>query len=134
MAELYLQTNVLTQNLGGVNPLTFFTGIEAYNKQTGTGTGSKGQQVPSYSSIVSYGYNPSGVSLTMPEILGAGDAVASTAQAQLVANFKANWFAMAVQTIGVRAGFAIGKKLLSRQRTLVNKGLKMSGVGSMVKV
>jgi len=41
---------------------------------------------------------------------------------------------MTVQTIGVRAGFAIGKKLLSKQRTFVNKGLKMTGVGSMVRV
>ena len=132
--ELYLQTAVLTRGLGGVNPLSFFTGVEAFNKQTGTGTGQKGQAVPMYSSAISYGYNPTGASLTVPELFGAGSANAQQAQAQLIQNFKDNWFSMAVQTIGVRAGFAIGKKLLSKQRTFVNKGLKMTGIGSMVKV
>ena len=132
--ELYLQTAVLTRGLGGVNPLSFFTGIEQYSKQTGVGTGSKGQVVPMYSSSTSMGYNPAGGSITVPELFGAGSANASQAQAQLIQNFKDNWFSMTVQTIGVRAGFAIGKKLLSKQRTFVNKGLKMTGVGSMVRV
>jgi len=132
--ELYLQTAVLTRGLGGTNPLSFFTGVEQFNKQVGVGTGNKGQQVPMYSNAISYGYNPSGASITVPELFGAGGVSATQAQAQLVQNFKDNWFSMTVQTVAVRAGFAIGKKLLSKQRTFVNKGLKMTGIGSMVKV
>jgi len=129
--ELYLQTAVLTRGLGGVNPLSFFTGVEQFNKQIGTS--GKGQ-MPVYSGQASIGYNPAGGSITVPELFGAGSANAQQAQAQLIQNFKDNWFSMTVQTIGVRAGFAIGKKLLSKQRTFVNKGLKMTGVGSMVRV
>ena len=44
--ELYVQTDVITRNVMGTNPFTALTGIEQFNKQVGTGTGSKGQMVP----------------------------------------------------------------------------------------
>ena len=131
-AELYMQTAVITNNVMGTNPFTALTGME-YG-QTGTVGGNalgKGG-----TAVMGYGYMPQAASVTVPELLGVGDNVAFGAgSATLKANFKANLVPMLIQTIGVRAGFAIGKKLMSKQRTFINtKVIDNIGLGRTVRV
>ena len=81
------------------------------------------------------GYNPSGPSVTLPEIAGLGSATVGQGLDVMKANFQANLFPMLIQSIGVRAGFAIGKKLMSKQRSFINnKMLKPLGLKSVVTV
>lgn len=145
-AELYMQTAVLTQGLGNCNPLTFLTGLE-YGTTSYGGTGKSGVQVDSL------GYFPSAQSVTIPELLGldkmagthsrsgmtmssAGAVVPFGQGVQaLKDNARANAIQMMVQSIGVRAGFAIGKKLFSKQRSFINnKVLEPLNLKSMVVV
>ena len=144
-AELYMQTAVLTQGLGNCNPLTFLTGLEMGS--TTYGSGRAGAVVDSL------GYYPSAQSVTIPELLGL-DKMAGTHTSQgityasqgaivpfgqgvqtLKDNARANAVQMMVQSIGVRAGFAIGKRIFSRQRSFINnKVLKPLNLKSMVVV
>lgn len=144
-AELYMQTAVLTQGLGNCNPLTFLTGLEYGSTVFGIQKMSVTQE--------GLGYYPSAQSVTIPELLGL-DKQASTMQQSgmtysssgaivpfgqgvqtLKDNARANAVQMMVQSIGVRAGFAIGKKLFSKQRSFINnKVLKPLNMKSMVVV
>jgi hypothetical protein len=144
-AELYMQTAVLTNGLGNCNPLTFLTGLEYGTTVYGSGRAG--------SSVDSLGYFPSAQSVTIPELLGL-DKMAGTRTTQGIAyasqgaivpfgqgvqtlkdNARANAVQMMVQSIGVRAGFAIGKKLFSKQRSFINnKVLKPLNMKSMVVV
>ena len=131
--ELYVQTDVITRNIMGTNPFTALTGMERFQKQIGTSGGSK--PMPVYSGQQSYGYNPSGASVTLPELAGIGGASVGQGIDVMKANFQANLFPMLIQSIGVRAGFAIGKKLMSKQRSFINnKMLKPLGLKSVVTV
>lgn len=139
--ELYVQTDVLTRNIMGTNPFTALTGMESmttggiYNSKTGVYT----------NQITSTGYNPQGSSVTLPELFGLDKRTSQGTINRAVpfgqgfdtmkANFSANLFPMVVQTIGVRAGFAIGKRLLSKQRNFINnKVFKVVGLKGMVSV
>ena len=144
-AELYMQTAVLTQGLGNCNPFTFLTGLEMGSTVYGTQKGSP--------STTGLGYYPMASSVTVPELLGL-DKSASTMQRSgmsfsnsgavvpfgqgvetLKENARNNAVQMMVQSIGVRAGFAIGKKLFSKQRSFINnKVLKPLNLKSMVVV
>jgi hypothetical protein len=132
--ELYVQTDVLTRNIMGTNPFTALTGMESNQVKAGPVAGS-------------LGYYPQFKSVTLPELLGLDKKVPAgvSGQSQIVefgqgfstmkANFSSNLFPMIVQTIGVRAGFAIGKRLLSKQRSFVNnKVFKAVGLKGMVSV
>ena len=136
--ELYIQTDVITRNIMGTNPFTALTGMESFTSGGGKGFGAS----PVTTQI---GYYPQGASVTVPELLGldkmtsVGTVNRSVPFGQgvdtLKANFQANLFPMLIQTIGVRAGFAIGKRLLSKQRSFVNnKVLKPIGLKSVVTV
>ena len=136
--ELYVQTDVITRNVMGTNPFTALTGMEQYT--TGGGKGFGAQPV-----TTQIGYYPQGASVTLPELLGfdkmtsAGSVNRSVSIGQgldtMKANFQANLFPMLIQSIGVRAGFAIGKKLMSKQRSFINnKVLKPIGLKSVVTV
>ena len=136
--ELYVQTDVITSNVMGTNPFTALTGMEQYT--TGGGKGFGAQPV-----TTQIGYYPQGASVTLPELLGfdkmtsAGSVNRSVSIGQgldtMKANFQANLFPMLIQSIGVRAGFAIGKKLMSKQRSFINnKVLKPIGLKSVVTV
>ena len=138
--ELYVQTDVITRNVMGTNPFTALTGMESYT--TGGGKTARGQYIAPTSS---FGYYPQGSSVTLPELLGfdkmtsAGTVNRSVDIGQgldtMKANFQANLFPMLIQSIGVRAGFAIGKKLMSKQRSFINnKVLKPIGLKSVVTV
>ena len=144
-AELYMQTAVLTQGLGNCNPLTFLTGLEYGTTVYGAGKTGVG--------VDSLGYFPSAQSVTIPELLGLDKMAGSYSRSgvnmasqgamvpfgqgvqTLKDNARANAIQMMVQSIGVRAGFAIGKKLFSKQRSFLNnKVLKPLNMRSMVVV
>jgi len=127
--ELYVQTDVITRNVMGTNPFTALTGMESMTQKQTDGRG----MVTGY--ITSTGYNPSAASVTLPELAGIGSATVGQGIDTIKANFQANLFPMLIQSIGVRAGFAIGKKLMSKQRSFINnKMLKPLGLKSVVTV
>jgi hypothetical protein len=136
--ELYVQTDVITRNVMGTNPFTALTGMEKYTTGGGKGFGA----APASTQI---GYYPQGSSVTLPELLGLDKMTSAGTVNRAVdfgqgidvmkANFQANLFPMLIQSIGVRAGFAIGKKLMSKQRSFINnKVLKPIGLKSVVSV
>jgi hypothetical protein len=136
--ELYVQTDVITRNVMGTNPFTALTGMEKYTTGGGKGFGAS----PASTQI---GYYPQGSSVTLPELLGLDKMTSQGTVNRAVdfgqgidvmkANFQANLFPMLIQSIGVRAGFAIGKKLMSKQRSFINnKVLKPIGLKSVVSV
>ena len=127
--ELYVQTDVITRNVMGTNPFTALTGMESMTQKQTDGRG----MVTGY--ITTSGYNQSGASVTLPELAGIGSATVGQGIDTIKANFQANLFPMLIQSIGVRAGFAIGKKLMSKQRSFINnKMLKPLGLKSVVTV
>lgn len=135
--ELYVQTDVITRNVMGTNPFTALTGMESFQgSKTMSGTNQKTGQPFSYQvATTNYGYNPSGASVTLPELAGIGGASVGQGIDVMKANFQSNLFPMLIQSIGVRAGFAIGKKLMSKQRSFINnKMLKPLGLKSVVTV
>ena len=145
--ELYAQTAVITRNIMNTNPFTALTGMETIQgSKTMTGTNQKTGQPFSYQvATTSYGYNPSGASVTLPELLGLDKMTSQGTVNQSIpfgqgldvmkANLQVNLFPMIVQSIGVRAGFAIGKRLMSKQRSFINnKVLKPIGLKSVVTV
>jgi len=132
-AELYLTTDVLTRNFMGTNPIGFFTGQE-YG-QIGTTGGQAGISRPT--SVMGYGYRPGATSVTLPELLGIGSAPIGGVNGldQITRNFKANAIPALVQYAGVKIGFRVGKKLLSKQRSFINNQiLKPLGMKSTVVV
>lgn len=129
-AEMYLQTNVLTQGFAGVNPIEFVTGQEY--TVTGAQTNPMGGKP---TAKYGFAYMPQLNSVTLPEIIGIGNANVGDGISQLVENGKANWLNMMIGTVGVRAGFAIAKKITSRQRSFINNQvMKPLGLKSMVRV
>tara|TARA_R110002020_G_scaffold461600_1_gene680581 strand:- start:909 stop:1424 length:516 start_codon:yes stop_codon:yes gene_type:complete len=146
-AELYMQTAVLTNGLMGTNPLTALTGLEYGTNVYGSGR----SQVYGTNQL---GYFPSSATVTLPELLGldkASQTYKSTSLSGFTSaqvdvpfgqgiqiikdNARANAVQMMVQSIGVRAGFAIGKRLFSKQRSFINnKVLKPLNMRSMVVV
>lgn len=130
-AELYLTTNVLTQNFMGTNPLEFFTG------QT-MGTVGTSTQLGKPTAVQGYGYFPSDpFTVTLPELLGIGSptALSSNNIAVIKGKFKDNAIPAMVQYAGVKIGFKVGKKLLSKQRSFINNQiLKPLGMKSTVVV
>ncbi len=143
-AELYMQTAVITNNVMGTNPFTALTGMEYGSTQYANSMNR------TYSSASSLGYYPGAASVTLPELLGldkmsqagpsggvSSGAVVPFGQGTAVmkANLQANLMPMLIQTIGVRAGFAIGKRLMSKQRSFINnKVLKPIGLAKAVRV
>ena len=117
-AESLVQANVLTQNVFGTDPLAFLVG----------------------KSSAGYGHsqflhsNLDGVQISLGELMGLGG-TDGAAQRQAAWNMaKSNWMPMVVQTVGVRAGFAVAKRLTRGFRSDINKGIKMVGLGNEVRV
>ena len=133
-AELYLSTDVLTRNFAGTNPIGFFTGME-YG-QTGT-TGGNPISGKGATATFGYGYIPGAMSITLPELLGFGSApIGGVNGGQTLANnFKANAVNAAIQYAGVKIGFKVASKLLSKQRSFINNQvIPLVGMKSMVRV
>lgn len=143
-AQTYLQTAIITRAAFNTNPLEFVTGQQFMPGSTTTERVTVGNLSYNQTRTTadSFGYNPigNGTALTLPELMGfdkGSETVAfgSGGMEAIKANIALNGGLLTpvFQTIGLNAGFAIGKKLLRSQRTLLNRGAKMAGFGSMVK-
>lgn len=117
----------------GTNPLQFFTGQTT--GVVGSTTNQMGRPVAQYG----MGYFPSDpATITLPELLGFGQTTNAFSSSNLHAiknNFKARAIPALVQYAGVKIGFNIGKKVLSKQRSFINNQvLKPLGMKSTVVV
>ena len=130
-AEMYLQTNVLTQGFAGVNPITFVTGQEYGQIGYTAGTAPGQRPSPQYG----MSYRPGAISVTIPELLGVGSANVGDGIDMLVRNGKDNWLNMITSSVGIKVGFSIAKKITSKQRSFINNQvMKPLGLKSMVRV
>ena len=114
-AEAYLQTAIFTKNFAGTNPLTFLTGQEMGEIRTGQFNSFGRENIRS-----GLGYFPNASSVTLPEMLGFGTATLGQGVKTIQANFMANALPAAMQSIGLKIGFTVGKKLTSKYRSMIN--------------
>ena len=146
VAQTYLQTAIVTRAAFNTNPLEFVTGMQTIGATTRTESREFGSTGVFYDQTVNVpaftGYAPilNGTALTLPELLGfdseRGEVSFGSGGIEAIkANIALNGGIMKpiVQTIGLNVGFAVGKRLFSKQRTLMNKAAKFANVGSMVK-
>ena len=118
VAESYAYANVLTSGLMGTTPVGFVTGA------TDLGMKMVPDRVGGYdtSSMVMSG----GDSISLGDIVSAPDAAFGIVQS----NFMNNYQAMAVQSIGIGLSFRLGKRLLRRPISNVNRNIfKPLGAG-----
>ena len=135
-AQAFAQTAIITRAAFNTNPIEFLTG-----QQQMMGFRREGSEEVSYS-VQGYFPNSNGTQLTLPELLGfdGGESEGSVSfgsggMESIRANIALNGglFKPVMQTVGLNIGFAIGKKVFSKQRSLMNKGAKLAGLSSMVK-
>ena len=118
VAESYAYANVLTSGLMGTTPVGFVTGA--------TDLGMK--MVPDRVG----GYDTSSMVMTGGDAISLGDIVSAPDQAFGIVqnNFMNNYQAMAVQSIGIGLSFRLGKRLLRRPISNVNRNIfKPLGAG-----
>ncbi len=118
VAESYAYANILTSGLMGTSPVGFVTGA------TDLGYKSISDSVGGYntSSMVAVG----GGAISLGDIVSAPDQAFGIVQS----NFMNNYQQMAVQSIGVGIGFKLGKRLLRRPISNVNRNIfKPLGAG-----
>ena len=118
VAESYAYANVLTSGLMGTTPVGFVTGA--------TDLGMK--MVPDRVG----GYDTSSMVMTGGDSLSLGDIVSSPEMAFNVMQTNAmnNWQSMIVQSAGINIGFRLGKRLLRRPISSVNRQIfKPLGAG-----
>ena len=136
-AELYLTTNILTKSMFGANPFEFVTG-----RTSGFGVSGAGGEMPAY---LQNTYRPAsdGTIMTLPELLGVNSANSIVAFGTndpimpQIQNNLANFGGIGnvvTQTILLKVGFTVGKKLLRKQRTVMNKGIDLMGLKGSVSV
>jgi len=144
-AQTYLNTAIITRAAFRVTPIEFFTGTTADTVTENWKTNPSGGRYLAGTTTTS-GYQPiaNGTQLTLLEILGrdspSGAVVPFGGHGVFMDNVKENiklnggLINPIIQTVGVNVGFAVAKKLLSKQRRVVNKGLKMAGLRKDVMV
>lgn len=137
LAQTYLQTGIITRAAFGTNPIEFFTG-----QQTMSGLRSTPQGGMESYSVTGYFPNSNMSQLTLPELLGLDGGQSEGAVAfgsggmdAIRSNIQANGGIMKpiVQTAVLNIGFAVGKKMFGKQRRLMNKASKLSGMNRLVK-
>jgi len=116
-SEAFIQANWITQGFTNTDPVAFLIG------KTTAGYGN-------LSGVSNIGGNRVGLT----ELLGFGGQSAQANLDVVIANVRANWFDVLVKGAVTTASFKIGKKLFARQRRQINKGLKMLGAGTFLKV
>jgi hypothetical protein len=146
-AQTYANTAIITRAAFRTNPIEFFTGYQTLTGTKRTYNPVSGQQTSTQ--ITKSGYQPiaNGQALTLPELLGfdsSNGAVpfggyptgGNTPMENIKSNIALNGGLMVpvVQTIGVNVGFAVARKLLSKQRRGINKVFKMAGLRKEVMV
>lgn len=116
-AEALVGANIVTQGLFNTDPLAFLIG------KTSAGYGQKQLAVS----------NTGGVRIGIGELFGlTGNAEGNWAAVKN--NIENNWADMAVKTVITGIGFKFGSRLLAKPRREINKGFKMLGLGTTVKV
>ena len=116
VAESYAYANVLTQGLMGTSPVGFVTGGADLGYKTGFG----GAGVGMVTMEVGAGQ------ISLADIVSAPDQAFGIVQN----NFMNNYQAMAVQSLGIGIGFRLGKRLLRRPISNVNRNIfKPLGAG-----
>ena len=144
-AQTYLQTSIITRAAFNVNPIEFVTGQQTLTSTTTKPFGTTGYTYDVTSTNTGYQPLLNGSAITLPELFGAGDKVGfgatggwanGTPMEAVKANIMLNggYFKPIMQTVVLNAGFAVGKKVFSKQLGLVRKGLKLGGLAGMVKV
>ena len=119
LAESLVQTNVLTKGAFNTGPIAFLVGRNT--------DGTLGH--PNFQHA-----NLDGVQVSLGELLGAGGTNAAAHRTAAWNRVKSNWMPMLVQTVGVRVGFAMAKKITKGFRKDVNKAIGMAGLSNEVKV
>jgi hypothetical protein len=124
VAESYAYANTLTSGLMGTTPVGFITGDQ--DLTTGTRRVSATGMVDTGSYIMeAYVDNPDGA-ISLRDIVSQPDASFATVQT----NFMNNYQAMAVQAATIGIGFRLGKRLLRRPISNVNRNIfKPLGAG-----
>ena len=122
VAESYAYANILTSGLMGTTPVGFVTGATDLGMQRqAVGGGALGYGAAS-TAMVSVG----GGSISLGDIVSQPDQAFGIVQS----NFMNNYQSMAVQSIGVGIGFKLGKRLLRRPISNVNRNIfKPLGAG-----
>tara|TARA_R110002072_G_scaffold131138_1_gene270505 strand:- start:141 stop:563 length:423 start_codon:yes stop_codon:yes gene_type:complete len=117
VAESYAYANILTSGLMGTTPVGFITGATDLGyKSSNVGAGSL------MASPVMVG----GDSISLGDIVSAPDAAFGVVQN----NFMNNYQSMAISSIGVGLSFRLGKRLLRRPISNVNRNIfKPLGAG-----
>jgi hypothetical protein len=143
-AQTYLQTAIVTRAAFNVSPIEFLTGQQEFTKQTSSINPVSG--VKQYMTTTSTGYfpNTNGTQITLPELFGLDSASDGTVpfggsggfMPSVRANIQLNggYVKPIMQTVVLNAGFAVGKRVFSKQLGLVRKGLKLGGLDKLVKV
>tara|TARA_R110000787_G_scaffold70102_4_gene155845 strand:+ start:314 stop:745 length:432 start_codon:yes stop_codon:yes gene_type:complete len=120
VAESYAYANILTGGLMGTTPVGFVTGATDLGFQSqslGAGQLGRGQ-----TTMVAVG----GGQISLGDIVSQPDQAFGIVQS----NFMNNYQSMAVQSIGVGIGFKLGKRLLRRPISNVNRNIfKPLGAG-----
>ena len=119
VAESYAYANVLTSGLMGTTPVGFITGAPDLGMQ----------EVKSYNQLTG---NTTSMEMVGGEAISLGDIVSAPDQAFGIvqSNFMSNYQAMAVQSIGIGLSFRLGKRLLRRPISNVNRNIfKPLGAG-----
>ena len=119
VAESYAYANILTSGLMGTSPVGFVTGATDLGYKTITDSVG-GYSTPS--SMVAVG----GGAISLGDIVSSPDQAFGIVQS----NFMNNYQQMAVQSIGVGIGFKLGRRLLRRPISNVNRNIfKPLGAG-----
>jgi hypothetical protein len=119
VAESYAYANILTTGLMGASPVGFITGkadlgfeeVRSYNQLTG---------------------NTTSLEMVGGKVISLGDLISAPDQAFGIVqnNFMNNYQQMAVQSLGIGIGFRLGKRLLRRPISNVNRNIfKPLGAG-----
>lgn len=125
VAESMVLANAVTKGFFGTNLVEFMTGFQDGKFKAGA-DGSYRLSLPELAGFTTSGFNPTNIGGRYGAGFGIGDA--------LKYNLKNNAGSMVTTLIVAPILFRAGSKLLRKPRSQANKLLKMSGVGSMVKV
>ena len=125
VAESYAYANTLTSGLMGTTPVGFVTG--AQDLTTGMRKVSQTGQLGGGGAYTMQAFvdNPDGA-ISLSDIVSQPDASFATIQS----NFMSNYQAMAIQAATIGIGFRLGKRLLRRPISNVNRNIfKPLGAG-----
>jgi len=121
VAEAYAQANVLTSGALGTTPVGFVMGATdlGMQRQASIGGGYLGSASTSMQAV-------GGGAISLGDIVSQPDQAFGIIQS----NVMGNWQEMIVQSAGINIGFRLGKRLLRRPISSVNRNIfKQLGIG-----